>query len=324
MNDRHPGDRALEAVQRRFPAAYKGPSDKTVKWLTAYLRPKLTALQPREGETKRAYRLRLMQAFSGVKWALVKRKIARAFTDANAEITDDINGFLEAAFVDGLNESAYMLALNGANMMPMTAGAAAMLIADGLVKLNRRKLKRSRDIAYNEERTQSAVHSAVFLGVTPEDLPEHVARTLTRARESDNLSYARVAIYGAADSGAYLAGQEAQEAGVEVEKTWLSIMDMNVRPSHKHLHGLTLPLDSLFPGYHGTLRYPHDPEAPPKETYRCRCRMAVHVAGKSPGEYSRRLLPTETAAYRRWRDAQIRACGSELELAKWHKRHMRG
>jgi hypothetical protein len=44
------------------------------------------------------------------------------------------------------------------------------------------------------------------------------------------------------------------------------------------------------------------------------------VAGKSPGEYSRFMLPIETIAYRKWRDRQIYELGGELELLKKHKK----
>ena len=320
MNDLHPGDIALNSVLKALPGLYGAPKDKAEALIRAFLRPQIKALQRREDESSGKYKMRLMAAFKGAKWMLTRHKIAVMFSDAHEHVNDDINDNLETAFMDGMNESAYALAMSGVTMWPVTLSVMNGLIAAKIVNLNTRKLKKRRDIAYNDERVQTTVHSAVFQGIKVEDLPVEVARMMAKARQNEAISYARAAIYGASDSGAYFAGLEAEKEGIEVEKTWLAIMDMRVRPSHKHLHGVTIPLKEKFHGYYGTLMFPHDPEAPPQEIYRCRCRMAVHVAGKSPDEYSRQLLPTQTSAYRNWRDKQIRKAGGELELLKLHKR----
>lgn len=324
MNDRHPGDEALKHVLNALPSLYSGPQNRTEDRLRSFLKPKLNALQPRTGEKQTEYRLRLMSAFSGPRWVLLRRIIAQDFTKANGNTVDEINNRLVSAFAAGMNESAYVMALSGVEMWPITEAIVAGLVAAKIITLPIRKLKRGKDTAYNEQRLQIAVRSAVFQVEKPEDIPQKAAHLMAKARKSEMISAARASIYGASDSGAYLLGKEAQHMGLDVEETWLSIMDMNVRTSHKHLHGTTIKVGEKFHGLYGDLRYPHDPEAPPQETYRCRCRMAVHLAGKSPGEYSRKLLPTQTAAYRKWRDAQVRKAGGEVELEKLHKRWLKG
>lgn len=323
MNDIHPGDAVLDIILRRLSAIFAGPESRTEERMSSFLKPKLRALERRKDESDRAYRMRLQSAFTGPRWLLTRRKIARDFTDANAEMTDIVNNGLIQAFADGMNESAYALALTGAESWPITASIVASLVASKVIELNRRKLKKSKDAAYNEQRLQGTINSEIVLGTDAEDIPSRVSAHMARARRNEMIAYARAAVYGASDKGAYMAGLEAEKQGLEIEKTWLAIMDMRVRPSHSHLHGTTIPLDEKFHGYHGVLRFPHDPEAPPQETYRCRCRMAVHLAGKSPGEYSRKLLPTQTMGYRKWRDAQIRKAGGEIELEKLHERRMR-
>ena len=323
MNDLHAGDRALNDVLKRLDRLYAAPRAKCDEILAGYLKPKLKALQPRKNEKASDYRMRVMRAFSGLKWRLARRKIATAFTDADIKASELINDNLEWAFNDGMNESAYCLALNGVKSWPITLSIVSTLVITGAITLKKRTLKRSQDAEYNEDKAQSAVNSAIMRGISPEKLPEEVSRKISSIRQNETISVARAMIYGASDSGAYMAGLEAQKMGIDVEKTWLGIMDMRIRPSHKHLHGETIPLDGVFHGYHGDLRYPHDPLAHPAEIYRCRCRMAVHVAGKAPGEYSRRILPSQTSAYKEWRAARIREAGSELELLKLHKRLVR-
>lgn len=316
MRDVHAGDRVLDRTVERFHAIYDAPSLRTQELLTEFLKPKLDALRPRKNETAKAYKLRFFAVFSGAKWVMTRRRIAEAYTNANVNATKYINDGLEEAFADGMNDAAYALALSGVAALPITV---AMVSQIG-VKLNRRTVKKSKDTAYNAQRLQTAVHAAVFKGITVNDLPKHVARVMSNVRKNDMTATARAVIYGASDYGEYLSGIEAERSGIDVEKTWLAIMDMNVRPSHKHLHGVTIPIREKFHGYHGDLRYPHDPLAHPAEIYNCRCRMVVHIAGKAPDTSIRRILPTETAAYRKWRDAQIRKAGGELELMKLHRK----
>lgn len=316
MIDVHAGERAFNRAVTRFTAIYDAPALRTEELISEFLKPKLDALRPRRNETAKAYKLRFMAVFSGTKWVMARRKIAVAFTDANVQATGHINDVLNEAFADGMNDAAYMLAMSGVEAWPITAAMATQIG----VKLSRRGVKRVKDISYNANRLQTAVHSAVFQGVTVNELPKHVARVMSNVRKSEMTATARASIYGASDFGEYFAGIEAEHSGIDVEKTWLAIMDMHVRPSHKHLHGVTIPLHEKFHGYHGDLRFPHDPLAHPAEIYNCRCRMVVHVAGKVIDMSARRILPTQTAAYRKWRDAQIRKAGGELELLKLHRK----
>lgn len=320
MNDVHSGDRALDNALRRFSSIYKSPETRTEELLAAFLKPRLKALRPRNNEKKLDYYLRIMQVFSGAVWTLARRRIAGAFTDANIEATNKINEQLELAFTDGMNDAAYALARRSVEMWPVSVEIVAKLAAAKVIQLPKRTIKRGKDVAYNEKRVQSAIHAAIYQGITPERLAKFAARAIAKARLTEATAAARAYIYSASDSGAYFAGLEADKSGVAVEKTWLSIMDMRVRPSHRHLHGTTVALDDVFHGYHGDLRFPHDPMAPPAEIYRCRCRMVVHIAGKAPDEYSRELLPTQTYEYRKWRDKQIQKAGGEVELLKLHKR----
>lgn len=322
MNDVHAGDSVLNPILKRLDGLYGGASDATEKQVRAILNARKRLLQPKKNESLTAYRGRLQTAFTGPKWALARHRIAVAFTEANEEATGLVNDGLVEAFAVGMSEAAYVLAKSGVNALPITASIVAGLVAAGIIKLNRRKVKRRKDIAYIEQRIQSSVIAAIYQDVTVEDMPKDVSRRVTNGRKYEIKAFAQAAIYGASDSGAYYAGLEAEKSGLELEKTWLGIMDVHIRPSHKHLHGTTIPMHELFHGYHGTLKYPHDPSAPPQETYRCRCRMVVHLKGKSPGEYSRRLLPTQTAEYRKWRDQQIRRAGGEVELAKLHRQLM--
>jgi len=322
MIDVHAGDSVLNPILKRLDGLYSGASDVAEKQIKTFLNTRKRLLQPKKNESITAYRRRLQTAFTGPKWALARHRIAVAFTEANEDVTGLVNDGLVEAFAVGMSESAYMLSKSGVDALPITAAIVAKLMAAGVIKLNERKLKRRKDIAYTEQRIQSSIIAAIYQDVTVDDMPGDVSRRVTNSRKNDMTAFARAAIYGASDTGAYYAGLEAEKSGLELEKTWLGIMDALIRPSHKHLHGTTIPMHEVFHGYHGTLRYPHDPSAPPQETYRCRCRMVVHLKGHAPAISRRMLLPTQTSDYRKWRDKQIRRAGGEVELAKLHRQLM--
>lgn len=66
----------------------------------------------------------------------------------------------------------------------------------------------------------------------------------------------------------------------QVEKTWKSRGDKNVRFTHKTLDRQSIPLYSGFKSSSGAvLQYPKDPLAPPEERIGCRCRMFIRVNG---------------------------------------------
>src|SRR5690606_26004073 len=67
------------------------------------------------------------------------------------------------------------------------------------------------------------------------------------------------------------------EGTESVAKTWLTVGDSRVRPSHRALHGTTVGVDEAFDVGGASLAYPHDPSGPASETINCRCVLALGV-----------------------------------------------
>lgn len=307
----HPGDKVLNAILRLFPRAYNGAKKQAEQRLAAFLRPKERTF--RQKLSPKEYARRLQLVFTGLRWLMVRRKIATLFTDADAQATEYVNDGLYEAFERGFNQSARIMGL-----VPITAFVVKLLASEGLFDIPRRTLKRSEDMAHNEHRVQTGVMSAILQGIDFDKIPAYVAEHIARIRQNEMTAFSRATIYGASDMGAYYAGREAEHEGLDIEKTWLSIMDMRVRPSHKHLHGVTIKMDDMFHGYHGDLRFPHDPSAPPAEVYNCRCRMLVHLAGRTT-----KIPDTMGPEYQKWREKEIMKAGTEVELARIHRKKLR-
>lgn len=90
----------------------------------------------------------------------------------------------------------------------------------------------------------------------------------------------------------------------DVDKTWVSRMDSQVRDSHYAAHGQTVASwhDFVVGGYRA--RYPGDPRLPAREVAGCRCVMTVQVRGVNTDRLRRpqrvlRAAPGDRATFRR-------------------------
>ena len=62
-----------------------------------------------------------------------------------------------------------------------------------------------------------------------------------------------------------------------VRRTWITMMDEHVRPSHRRAQGQQVKLGVPFSVGAALLRYPGDPLGPPSEVINCRCKTLITV-----------------------------------------------
>lgn len=73
-----------------------------------------------------------------------------------------------------------------------------------------------------------------------------------------------------------------QDAATRIEtltKSWLSAGDNRVRPEHRALNGVTLPMDGLYDVGGVKAPYPMWPGLPASQSVNCRCRLVTRQAG---------------------------------------------
>lgn len=271
-------------------------------------------------DTKKS--LEQKRLFHGLKWLLVRDSIALTIYLMNKAAMDIANANAADVMADGATSTAYTFR-EEYDALPYTEQVVEALARENLLTLPRRTVDKRKDMDWTQRMLQSIVHRYSLEDIDPEKLPHMIARTLVQRCQRSMDTSTQALIYGVFDAGMYQAGLDARAAGVDVEKTWLSIMDEHVRDSHRHLHKTTLPMKHLFHGIYGNLRFPHDPNAPAPEIMRCRCRMAIHLKGKAPSAPDR-LTRSEVAEYRRWRDKVIDDLGGEVALEAAHRRRLHG
>ena len=271
-------------------------------------------------DTKRS--IAFKKLIRGLKWLAVRESIAFIMYLANQAALDIANANAPDVMAEGATSTAYTFR-EVYDALPYTEEVVEALAKEGLLTLPRRTVDKQKDTEWTQRMLQSIINKYDLDAADPEKLPRQIAQELVRRCQRSMDTSTQALIYGVFDAGMYQAGLDALAAGVDVEKTWLSIMDARVRDSHRHLHRTTLPMSRLFHGIYGTLRFPHDPNAPAAEIMRCRCRMAIHLKGKAPTAPDR-LTRSEVAAYRRWRDKVIDDLGGEVALEAAHRRRLHG
>lgn len=81
--------------------------------------------------------------------------------------------------------------------------------------------------------------------------------------------------------------EEAKRKGARI-KIWRTRNDENVRPSHREMEGVAVPIDSPFIIAGEKLRLPSDPAASLEETANCRCFVEYGFEAPSPSTDRRR------------------------------------
>lgn len=271
-------------------------------------------------DTKKS--IELKKLIHGLTWLAISAYVAYIVYLANKAAMDIANAKAANVMADSATSTAYKFC-EEYDALPYTEQVVEALVRDHLLTLPQRSVDKRKDTEWTKRMLQSIVNRYALEDIDPEMLPHMIARTLIQRCQHSMDTSTQALIYGIFDAGMYQAGQDARSAGVDVEKTWLSIMDDFVRDSHHNLHKTTLPMSRLFHGIYGTLRYPHDPSAPAAEIMRCRCRMAIHLKGKAPSAPDR-LTRSEVTAYRRWRDKVIDDLGGEVALEAAHRRRLHG
>lgn len=110
--------------------------------------------------------------------------------------------------------------------------------------------------------------------LTPAQVERMTAAYRKRMLAFNAETHARTAALDAVRLGQHEAFESAVTDGgfdrTRVTKRWVATLDARVRPEHRAMHGVTIPLDARFPVDGGVL-------LPGQNTYNCRCLVAYKV-----------------------------------------------
>lgn len=105
----------------------------------------------------------------------------------------------------------------------------------------------------------------------------------------------------------YLGGQDAQEAGVLMQKKWVAALDDRTRDTHRSLDGQTVGPDEVFTSPTGAVALHPGEFGVPAEDINCRCAFIWVVEGLEPKlRRSREDGIIEYQTYKDWHAARVK------------------
>jgi SPP1 gp7 family putative phage head morphogenesis protein len=150
---------------------------------------------------------------------------------------------------------------------------------------------------------KSKIRSAVTQGVLQGESVYKIAtrlRKVTDSGVSSSIRYARTATTSAESAGRINAYHNAEDLGIELEKTWLATLDDRTREEHANLDGQSVPVDDVFETNGYEIAYPGDPDAANEMVWNCRCTLVCNIKNHQyRDERWSRLAPDVT--YEEWK-----------------------
>lgn len=227
------------------------------------------------------------QVFMGEQWEAKADEIARTMTNANKEAAKLVREGTLSTFATNMNYELYQLekqlgVQTGFNLY--NAKSVSRLLKDKPKMLPEWKINEKKDYKWNRQKVENFITQGIIQG---EGIPE-IAKRLTvglSARNEDKMRmFARTANTGAQNAGRQEMMEEAEDDGIEVEKTWVATLDDRTRDAHQELDGQTVPVKEPFVYGKDEIMFPGDPNAEPYLTYNCRCTLKEHYKGVKPGQ----------------------------------------
>lgn len=289
-------DDMIEAMEKRIASEYKKAGREVSRKMDAYLqtvadgervqRAKMEAGEISPSEFQHWLHRHIM---IGKRWKDTRDVLAEDMHNANQIARRIIKGGLPDVYAVNRNYAAYTiehgLKIN-ASFSLYDRHTVERLMRDNPKLLpdpvpgsrTAQAILRNKDLRWNRQLISSSITQSILQGETIGDMARRL-ETVTEANFKNAVRNARTACTAAENSGRLDCFKEAEELGIEQEKTWESTLDSRTRHEHRMLHGQTVPIDEPFEVDGYQIMYPGDPDAEPEMVYNCRCTMTTQIVG---------------------------------------------
>lgn len=226
-------------------------------------------------------------------------KLAKQLGEADAVAIKSVNSVMPKAYATAANEALYEVekTINMATSLKVINPDA---VSRAVRAKYAKKLKKAKNVAWNERRISSVITQSVLKG----EGIEKVARSLLPLVDGNKkvaIRDARTWLTSVQNGGRFDESKRLEDVGVIMQKMWLSVGDMKVRDSHILLDGEVKPLDEPFSN--GGM-YPADPQLDPSEYYNCRCTILTFPVGFEP-DFSGRVMDINGMTYEEWKRSRM-------------------
>ena len=300
-------DQQLEALEKRFQAAYrqaeKEVNDKLMDYLHKFKKKddaKRKLLEEGKITQEEYENWRYGQMMTGKRWKEMRDRLAQDYTNANQQAMEALRYGLPDVFSENANYSTYEIE-NGLNVdtnfTMYDRQTVDRLLRDNPDLLPKPKVDIAKDLRWNRQKIQSAIEQGVLQGESIPKIAKRL-RDVTDMNKAAATRNARTAMTGAQNGGRIESYKRAQDLGIELRQQWLATMDGRVRHTHALIDGETQEVGEKFSN---GCRFPGDPNGPPSEVYNCRCTLVAQLKGFETDITKDRFNRLDNMTYDEWK-----------------------
>lgn len=227
-------------------------------------------------------------------------QMARTLADADAEAVRMINGYTPEAYAENFNYATYQVESGAGVSTSFTLydrDAVLRLIEADRKLVPERSTDDAADLAWNRRK----LTEAVTLGIMQGEPAAKVAARIEGVAGMDSraaMRTARTALTGAQNAGRADAYARAKSMGIGLRQEWQATYDTRTRHSHVMMDGEQAEVGETFSN---DLRYPGDPDGPPREVFNCRCTLVPVLGGLDDGGAWRADVTVAGMPYDEWK-----------------------
>lgn len=140
-------------------------------------------------------------------------------------------------------------------------------------KVKEGKLKR-----WNKRKMNEAITQGILQGESIPKISNRVGKVYNMNNHASTRT-ARTMVTCAQSLGRIDSYKRAKEMGIELTQLWVATLDGRTRHSHVYLDGQKRDVGESFQSLYGSIAYPGDPHADPRDIYNCRCTLIAQVKG---------------------------------------------
>ena len=275
------------AIKKKWDKFMKAHEKDLKKQADALEKAMLSGVASEIALARAEYQKAALQLVNSPEFQKMAHEVAGLITDTNVQVikyADETLGYIYSINYNQLGQTlsqsdlaiGYSFNLLNPNVTKALEGDTALLPIHGIY----RKVNVPKDQLWNEKQINSQVMQGIQKG---ESIPKIAERleNVTNMSHASAVRNARTMVTAAENRGRLDSYQQAEDDGIILKKTWLSIHDNRTRDWHRDLDGVTIPLNLPFENSYGEIMFPGDPEAHPANVYNCRCTMIAEVEGFS-------------------------------------------
>ncbi len=304
-------------IRREYAQAEKELNEKFNEYVRKFkVKDEIKRQQLARGEiTQEFYEYWRKGQFSiAFRWQEMRRTMADDLTTVSQKARSIVDGYRPEAYAINHDYITFLIekdsGIDTSYTLYNTRSAERLLMDERVLpkpgKSMKGKIERGEVVKWQEGQIQSVTLQSLLQGESTENMAQRICRTLSVSNYADAVRYARTAMTGAQNGGRFDAISRCRDEGIDVVGQWSATLDGRTRHTHRQIDGEVAEPGEMFSN---GCRFPGDPNGPPAEIWRCRCRLNERVRGytKDPSDLTRRNTDhMEEDTYEEWKIAKTK------------------